>query len=127
MKFGGAEGTPEEIKNFFANTGANVTDFLQKPEEPLAKHWLIIPALVFALNLALILILSPLAKPLLLSLFVLGAASSVWLAVCLQLKFKNGWATAVASIGCLLVLLVAAGFMAPTDTIDALKKFKGKE
>jgi hypothetical protein len=123
MKIGNIEGTPQEIQDLIVNHGLQLTDYLEVPEEPIARVWVLAPAILAAVALILIQLLSAYPKAVL-PLFLLGTASLVWLAISLQIKFKNGWATAVAAVGGLIVLLVAAGYLAPKETIDAIKELK---
>jgi len=53
MKLGKAEGTPEEIKNFFENHGLNPADYFEKTENPLHWKWIAIPVSVVAISLLL--------------------------------------------------------------------------
>lgn len=126
MKVGTVEGTPQEIKDFFINQGLQLSDYLEKPDEPLKKRWLTIPAILLVVTLVLLVVLSSIPKGAFLLLFLLGAGSVVWLSISIQIRFKNGWATAVAAIGGLLMILVAGGFIAPKETIDAIKSLKDK-
>jgi tellurite resistance protein TehA-like permease len=126
VKIGNLEGTPEEIRDLFIATDTQLADYLEKPEDPLKPIWLIVPVLLFACTAIALVIASAVPKSVLLLLFLLGACAVVWLAIVIQIRFKNPWATSVAAVGGLLMLLVAAGFMTPKDTVDAIKVMKGK-
>ena len=122
MKIGGIEGTPQEIRDTFENHGWRLEDYLERPEAPLSKVWVIVPALSVAVVLILLVLLAPIGKTPLLLLFLLGAGSVLWLTVAIQVRFKNGWATAAVAIGGLLLLLVAGGFIEPKVTPEILKQ-----
>lgn len=126
MKFGNLEGSPEEIKDFYQNNGLNVFDYLEKPESPLATIWLVIPSLISVGTLILIILLTPLKREVLLILFILGASFSCWLATSVQIRFKSPWATGVIGIAFFLMLLIAAGFIAPNEALDYIQKLKSK-
>ncbi len=124
MKIGGIEGTPQEIRDAFENHGLRLEDYLERPEAPLATIWVIFPSAAVAVVLVLMVLLAPLTKTPLLLLFLFGAGSVVWLTVAIQVRFKNGWATAAVAIGGLLMLLVAGGFIEPKETAQVLKELK---
>jgi hypothetical protein len=126
MKVGKFEGTPEEIRNLFIGNDLQLADYLEKPEEPLKTIWFVIPAILFACAECVLVIESGLPKSALSLVFLFGGGSVVWLAIAIQVRYKNPWATTVAAIGGLLMLLVAAGFMAPKDTVDAIQALKNK-
>lgn len=124
MKIGGIEGTPQEIKDAFENHGLLLEDYLERPEVPLSKIWVIAPSLFIIIVLVCLVLLAPIGKTSLLLLFLLGAGSVLWLTVAIQVRFKNGWATAAVAIGGLLMLLVAGGFIEPKDTPQVLKELR---
>ena len=126
MKVGKFEGTPEEIRDLFIANDIQLADYLEKPEEPLKWTWLVVPAIVFACAVCALVYQSGFSRNALLLLFLSGAGAVVWLTIAVQVRFKNPWATGVAAIGGLLMLLVAAGFMAPKDTVDAIRSLKDK-
>jgi hypothetical protein len=126
MKVGSVEGTPQEITDFIVNNGLQLSDYLEKPDEPLEKKWLALPTILLVVALVLLVLLSSLPRGAFLLLFLMGAGSVVWLSISIQIRFKNGWATAVAAIGGLLMILVAGGLIAPKETIDVIKNLKGK-
>lgn len=125
MKLGKAEGTPEEITNFFENHGLNPEDYFEKIESPLHWKWLAIPGSLFTLAMFL-LVLFTLSTKIRILLFLIGVGGSCWAAVSLQIRFKNNWATTVMVVSALLILLVAAGFITPKETVDAIKGLKGE-
>jgi hypothetical protein len=126
MKVGKLEGTREEIRDLFIDNDIQLADYLEKPEEPLKTIWFVIPAIMLVCAECVLVIESGLPKSALLLVFLFGAGAVVWLAIAIQVRFKNPLATAVAAIGGLLMLLVAAGFMAPKDTVDAINALKNK-
>lgn len=125
MKLGKAEGTPEEIKDFFENHGLNPEDYFEKTESPLHWKWIAIPGSIVAVSVILLVFLDNVTPKTHILLFLAGAGCACWSAVSLQIRFKNGWATTVAAVGALLLLLVAAGLITPQETVDAIKGFKG--
>ncbi len=124
MKIGRIEGTLQEIRDAFEIHGLQLEDYLERPEAPLSKVWIIAPALSVAVVLILLVLLAPMGKTTLLLLFLLGAGSVLWLTVVIQVRFKNGWATAAVATGGLLMLLVAGGFIEPKDAPQVLKELK---
>lgn len=124
MKIGNAEGIPEEIRDYFENCGLNAADFFLKTEASLHWKWILIPISIVAITLILLVLLDSINMQLHILLFLLGGGFASWAVVSIQIKFKNGWATTVAAIGALLMLLVAAGFMTPKESLDAIKGLK---
>ena len=124
MKIGRIEGTPQEIRDALEIHSLRLEDYLERPEAPLSKVWIIAPALSVAVVLILLVLLAPMGKTPLLLLFLLGAGSVLWLTVAIQVRFKNGWATTIVAIGGLLMLLVAGGFIEPKDAPQVLKELK---
>ncbi|WP_125182564.1 hypothetical protein [Thiohalobacter thiocyanaticus] len=57
MKIGKAEGTPEEIKDFFENYGLNPEDYFEKTESPLHWKWIAIPGSIVAVSALLLVFL----------------------------------------------------------------------
>ena len=125
MKLGKAEGTPEEITNFFENHGLNPEDYFEKSESPLHWKWIAIPGGVVTVATLFLVLLDNIPPKAHILLFLVGAGCACWAATSLQIRFKNGWATTVVAVGALLVLLVAAGFITPKETVDAIKGLKG--
>ena len=121
MKVGKAEGTPEEISNFYAINDLNITDYLETSEDPLHAKWILIPSIIL-FTIVLVLVLSNnLGFNLIILLFLSGFAFAIWAVISLQLKFKNAIATTVAAIGSSLILLIAAGFLSPIEILEAVK------
>ena len=46
MKVGSVEGTPEEVRDLFENHGLDLAAYIEKPDTPLQKVWLIIPSVL---------------------------------------------------------------------------------
>ena len=125
MKLGKAEGTPEEITNFFASHGQNPLDYFEKIENPLHWRWLAIPCSLVAIAVLLLVILDNLQSKTHILLFLLGSGCACWAAASLQVRFKNTWATTIVAIGILLLLLVAAGYIEPREIMDTIKGLQG--
>jgi uncharacterized membrane protein len=124
MKIGNTEGTPEEIKDFFENNSLNIIDYLEKPDQPLKPVWFIVPvSLVIAALLCLTLLAFTLTSVRTL-VFLLGCSAGFWLAVNVQIRFKNAWATFFVAVGTVLVMLVAIGMVAPIDMLQHLKELR---
>jgi hypothetical protein len=127
MKLGKMEGSPEEIRDIIETNGLNLADFLEKPERRLSAVWLIAPVAIVVLSLVFLVILSPLSPQALILLFLLGAGGTCWSTASVQIRFKNPWATTVVGVGLLLMVLVAAGFLTPKETVEAIKGIKGEK
>lgn len=124
MKYGKAEGTPEEISNFYENSGLKLAEYL-KPERPLKPIWLIAPGFFIVVCLAG-LTLCALSTGVRSFVFLLGCGAGIWLAVALQIRFKNTWAAVFAVVGTLLLMLVAIGVVQPVEMIQYFKDFNKK-
>jgi len=122
MKIGSAEGTPEEIRDFFQAYDLKVDDYLEKPQPPLAKHWFIIPATITVLILATFFLWPPSTEKSMLFRVVMTFITGGWLTIALQVAFKNAVATVAAAIAIILVTLVTAGLIEPKDAMDAVVK-----
>lgn len=126
MKIGNFEGTPEEITNFFVkNSSLNLSDYLEKPEQPLRPKWLVWPIAYIILILAALTLL-PLSSGPKTFFFLLGCGGGIWLALALHVRFKI-WATGLSFFGILLLMLVAAGFLQPGEMVQCLKAFNKKD
>jgi len=125
MKFGNKmEGSPEEIRDFFQNNGLNITDYMGRPELPLKTVWFVVPVCLIVVSLACLTLLMPLRMSVQTFVFLLGCGAGIWLAVNVQLRFKNTWAAVFVAIGTILIMLVAIGTVTPTEMIQQLNKFK---
>lgn len=119
------EGSPQEIRDLIEiQGGLKLADYLQPPEAQLPRRWLVIPASLVATALLLIILAGSLSPKLLLVLLASGFGSATWLTVSVQIRFRNGVATFAVAVGIVLTLLVAAGLIAPSDTIDYLKNLR---
>lgn len=121
MKIGGVEGTPEEIKNTFENHGLRIEDYLVKPDTPLSNVWVAIPAIGLILTVISQVLFAPMGHKAVLLHFLGGLGLLLWLALSVQLRFKNPWAAGAVGIGGAIILSVAAGFIEPKDTADIVK------
>lgn len=121
---GGMEGTPEEIRDTFENHGLRLEDYLEKPEPPLSRVWLVVPSVGIGIILLALVLLTPLPRPGLLLLFLSGVGLVLWLTVAMQIKFKNAWATGAVAIIGVLMLLVAGGFIEPREMPEIYKELK---
>ena len=126
MKYGrgGLDGTPEEIRDFFENTGLKLADYLEAPDVKLQKRWLGIPVAIIAFALFLMIFVGGLSHKELIAFFVLGFGGGTWLVVSVQIRFRNAVATLATAVGVLLALLVAAGLIAPQETVEYIQKLK---
>ena len=120
MKVGSVEGTPEEVKNFFENHGLDLSSYLEKPDPPLNKIWLILPSITFVVFLSMPTFVSSDEWKLLLLLS--GFAVSVWLAASVQIRFKSNWSSSIILIVGFLIMLVANGYLAPLEFLEQFKK-----
>lgn len=118
MKLGPAEGTPEEINNFFQNNGLNPSDYFERPEPVLQTRWLIIPAILFVASFVVLAIFGNEYQESKVILFLFGFASSVWLAVCVHIRFKSAWGAGAIIFSGLLIMLVALGVLKPEQLTD---------
>ena len=125
MKFGKQmEGSPEEIRDFFQNNGLNITDYIERPESPLKPIWFIVPVCLILLSLSCLTLLAPLRPSMQTFVFLLGCGAGIWLAVNVQLRFKNTWAAVFVAVGTILIMLVAIGTVTPVEMIQQLRKLK---
>ena len=124
MKIGRVEGTPEEIRGLLENTGSTIADYLERPEPPLDKKWLLTPAVLLIVFIGLLVWAAPSSKQWATSLFLAGFGIGVWLVAAVQLRYNRAGVTSVIAFGVLLLLLLGAGYILPKETIDALKSIK---
>ena len=118
MKIGPVEGTPEEVNNFFQNNGLNPLDYFEKPESSLQTRWLIIPAVLFVALFVLLALAGDDYSKIKVVLFLSGFASSVWLAVCVHIRFKTDWGSSAIILAGLLIMLVALGVLEPKQLTE---------
>jgi len=118
MKIGPIEGTHEEVKDVFKDNGLNLNDFIEKPEQPLSKIWIIIPGTLFVIFVATLLFAKPFTPDGKLFIFILGFLSSIWIAVSVHVRFKTMWGASAVVLAGLLIMLVAFGVMTPSELLE---------
>ena len=125
MKLGPFDGSVEEVRNLFENNGLKLEDYLEKPPAPLKTRFLILPAVVLAIALSFLALLTSYCSLSILTLiYLLGFGGGTWLTVSTQLRFKNTLATFVVAIGSLLLILVASGIFSPKEAAEFIKDFR---
>jgi len=124
MKIGMVEGSPEEIRDFFQNNGLNIQDYLEKPETPLNRIWFIVPVLLIFGAISLLTLIASVPNPTQAFLFLIGCGAGIWLAVNVQIRFKNTWAAGFIAVGTILLMLVAIGVMAPSELVQQMKDLR---
>ena len=122
MKLGKIEGEPQEIKDFFENNGLVINDFIERPERPIHRNWILFPGILC--------IFFALATPyfdgtLKLLVFLLGAAMGAWGCVAVLIKFNNRSAAIASALGMVLILLVAYGVLPIEDILKYVEKWLG--
>lgn len=126
MKIGEVEGTPEEIKNFYQNNGLNIEDYLVKPGKPLSRKSFIGPSCFYVVSIILLTTFSGISEGWRTFIFLIGCCCSLWLAVSVQIRFKNTWATFFIILCGISFVLVALGVISPTELLDQARKLKPK-
>jgi NhaP-type Na+/H+ and K+/H+ antiporter len=124
MKFGKAEGTPEEISNFIALNNLNSTDFFEEVKDPLHWKWILIPSILFAVSAIILVLFSNFDTKIKVLLFLVGMGFASWTVGSLQVRFKNSFATTVVGISAIIILLIASGLITPMETLEVVKKLK---
>jgi len=124
MKIGSVEGTLEEVNDFFQNNGLNLSEYLQKPEPPLSKKWIIIPSVLFVFFMGILSLFNIPSSNYKIFIFLLGFASNVWLAVCVKIRFKSSSEAIAIILAGLLMMLVAIGAMKPKELLEFYENFK---
>ena len=124
MKIGPAEGSEEEIRDFFENLGLNPSEFFVKPEPALASHWLVIPAACFATMLIIVLAIhnkenSSVRIPALIAFITLS-----WFSLALHIRYKSTSLTTFAIILGIVALLLASGTITLLEVMDTIKDTK---
>lgn len=122
MKIGKMEGTPEEIRDLIEDNGLKISDFLEQPDKPIKKVWLVIPSVLLVLTFASLVFIESLSTEARTFIFLLGLCSGLWLSVCTHLLFKNNWVATAVLFVVLLVMLVALGVMRPIDLASQAQK-----
>ncbi len=123
MRIGTMEGTPEEIRDLCENHGLTITDYMDRPKDlQFSNRWLVGATLSY---LAL-LVLTTVAPGLFPSAFgvlsLLTLVAVIGVAVCLQLRYDNKWASGLAAVGLGTVWLVAIGALAPQAAVEFFAK-----
>lgn len=118
MKIGSIEGTHEEVKDVFKDNGLNLSDYLEKPKQPLSKIWIIIPGILFVIFVATLLFAKSFTPDEKLFTFILGFLSSVWAAVSVHIRFKTIWGASAVVLAGLLIMLIAYGVMTPSELLE---------
>ena len=124
MKLGPIEGTREEITGFFQDNGLKASDYFQVPEAPIRTLWFIVPAFCTIAALGALTILEPLKEGYRTFIFLIGCMTVAWLALVIQLRFRNNWATGIVVFGGLLLMLVALGAISPTQMFNEVKSLQ---
>ena len=122
MKLGPFNGTTEEVKDLFENSGLNLEDYFE-PQSRIEIKFLIIPAVVLGAALFLLAFCANQCSPTTLTLiYLLGFSGGTWLTTSTQLRFKNTLATFAVAIGALLMVLVASGIFSPREAAEFVKE-----
>lgn len=124
MKLGKLEGSPEEIRDFCQYNNVNIADFLERPEPPLKPVWFIVPGFLVIFSLFCLTILRLTSTAFQTFIFLIGCGAGIWLAVSVQIRFKNTWAAIFVAFGIILIMLVAIGAVTPSEMIRYFEKFK---
>jgi uncharacterized membrane protein len=124
MKIGKMEGSPEEIKDFFQNIDLNIADYLERTEQPMKSIWFVLPVVMVIFSLSWLTLFAPSLVALQTFIFSIGCGGGIWLAVNVQIRFKNTWAAVFVAIGAVLLMMVAIGLVTPTEMLQSLKEFK---
>jgi len=125
MKVGSVEGTPEEVKDLFEDHGLDLSAYIEKPDRPLHKVWLIIPAAGFVVCFGILSFITALPSSGEIFIFLLGFACSVWLGTSIHIRFKSAWGAGAIMLAGLLIMLVALGVLAPSELLDHYKAAQG--
>jgi hypothetical protein len=120
MKFLGLEGTLEEINDFIDIHKLDVDKYFEK-KESLHWKWIVFPILLLIAIILALIFFSESNGKVVIFLFVLGIGSATWLVTSVQLKFKIKYVSTLTSIGLLIILLVAAGYLIPGQILETIK------
>lgn len=121
MKIGKMEGTPEEIRGFCEGNNIDIARFLELGDSPLKPIWLLTPIVFIIVAIGWLLLASPENHSMRTFIFLVGCGAGIWLAVCIQLRFKSTWSAGFVAVGILLLMLVAFGVIAPQEMIQHFK------
>lgn len=125
MKVKGIEGTPQEIHDLFKNNGLDIHKYISAP---LSARWVFFPAVVLVLVL-LVMVFGPIfydkfSAKCLAGVVVGALIAVVWLAIAVQVRFESATGTLISLVGGLVIILVAAGAMTPSEALTTIKEFK---
>ena len=118
------EGSPQEIRDVFADNGLNAEDYLERPESPIKPAWLFAPGVLVVLSFSWLTLLKPISDSFQTFLFLIGCGAGIWLSVCVQIRFKSPWAAGLVAVSTILIMLVAIGVITPREMLDHLKDMK---
>lgn len=119
------EGTPEEIRDLCENHGLQITDYLDRPRDlGVSNRWLLGTSVSYVLLLVLTALTPNLYPDAVAVLSLLTLVSVVSVAVCLQLRFDNKWASGFAAVGLAVVWLVAIGVLAPQAAVEFFARLR---
>ena len=114
----------KEIRDFFQNSGLKIEDYLNRPEKPLSTVLFIMPAIAFTATAVALVLVSTSYTSLRAIFFIVGTIISIWLAINVQIRYKNILSAITIVILAVLLLLVAAGLVAPLDLLDKLRDLR---
>ena len=126
MKIGAMEGTPEEIRDLCQNNGLNIEDYLEKTEKPINRYLFMAFSGFYVVSIILLATVSGVSDGWRTVMFLIGCCCSLWLAVSVQIRFKNTWATFFIILCGISFMLVALGVISPTELLDQARKLKPK-
>ena len=121
MKVGSVEGTPEEVRDLFENHGLDLAAYIEKPDTPLQKVWLIIPSVLLVVFFGILSFTNSLPEGGKVFVFLLGFSASVWLGISIHIRFKSAWGAGSIMLAGLLIMLVALGVLAPSEILEHYK------
>jgi hypothetical protein len=126
MKIGTMEGTPEEIRDFCQNNGLNIENYLEKVEKPINRYMFICSLCLYVAFIILLTTVSSLSSGWRTVMFLLGCCCSLWLAVAIQIRFKNVCASSLIFLGGIAFMLVALGVISPLELFEKAQDLKPK-
>lgn len=124
MKVGSVEGTPQEVRDLFENNGLDLSAYITKPETPLHRIWLIIPASALVICFGVLSLISNIPSNGKVFIFLVGFAASAWLGISIHIKFKTSWGAFAAILAGLLIMLVSLGVLTPAQLLEYYKNFQ---
>jgi len=124
MKIGKMEGTPREIRDFCENNGLVIEDYLEKTEKPINRYLFIGPSCFYVASIILLATVPRLPLSWRNAIFLFGCCSSLGLAVPVQIRYRNIWATVLIILCGIAFMLVALGVMSPIELLDQAQKLQ---